>query len=102
MVFVRLYYGPCAILRRSLHHFTLRIGDKEDKVSTLWGSNPALNSLRRLRSQGSEAARPPPSTSAIFPRQGLQLLAGYTSPRSSQQNCARNHFPLASHQGTQF
>ncbi len=30
-----LYDGPYAVLRRSVHHFTLRIGDKEDKVSTL-------------------------------------------------------------------
>jgi hypothetical protein len=30
-----LYDGPYAVLRRSLHHFTLCIGDKEDKVSTL-------------------------------------------------------------------
>ncbi len=30
-----LYDGPYTVLRRSLHHFTLRIGDKEDKVSTL-------------------------------------------------------------------
>jgi hypothetical protein len=45
MVFVRqdghvpplqpLYNGPYAVIRRSLHHFTLRIGDKVDKVSTL-------------------------------------------------------------------
>jgi hypothetical protein len=39
-VFVRrplqpLYDGPYAVLRLSLHHFTLQIGDKEDKVSTL-------------------------------------------------------------------
>ncbi len=30
-----LYDGPYAILCRSLHHFTLRTGDKEDKVYTL-------------------------------------------------------------------
>ncbi len=30
-----LYDGPYAVIRRSLHHFTLRIGDKVDKVSTL-------------------------------------------------------------------
>jgi hypothetical protein len=30
-----LYDGPYAVIRRSLHHFTLRIGNKEDKVSTL-------------------------------------------------------------------
>jgi hypothetical protein len=29
-----LYDGPYAILCQSLHHFTLRIGDKEDKVYT--------------------------------------------------------------------
>jgi hypothetical protein len=30
-----LYDGPYTVIRRSLHHFTLRIGDKEDKVSNL-------------------------------------------------------------------
>ena len=45
MVFVRrdghvpplqpLYDGPYTVIRRSLHHFTLRIGDRVDKVSTL-------------------------------------------------------------------
>ncbi len=30
-----LYDGPCAVIRRSLHYFTLRIGDRVDKVSTL-------------------------------------------------------------------
>jgi hypothetical protein len=29
-----LYDGPYAVIRRFLHHFTLGIGDKEDKVST--------------------------------------------------------------------
>jgi hypothetical protein len=45
MVFVRrdchvqllqpLYDGPYAVLHRSLHHFTLRIGNNEEKKSTL-------------------------------------------------------------------
>ena len=30
-----LYDDTCAVICPSLHHFTLRIGDKEDKVSTL-------------------------------------------------------------------
>jgi hypothetical protein len=30
-----LYDGPFTVIRRSLHHFTLRIGDKVDKVTTL-------------------------------------------------------------------
>ncbi len=29
-----LYHNPYAVLRRFLHHFTLRIGDREDKMST--------------------------------------------------------------------
>ncbi len=30
-----LYDGPYTVIHRSLHHFTLRIGNKEDKVSAL-------------------------------------------------------------------
>jgi transposase InsO family protein len=29
-----LYDGPFAVLRRSLHHFTLQLGDRVDKIST--------------------------------------------------------------------
>jgi hypothetical protein len=89
-----LYDGPYAILHRSLHHFTLRIGDKEDKVSTLWlkpCTDPTVTPAQ-------PRVRGCPPAAGIFPRQGPQWLAGYTSPRSSQQNCAGNHFPLASRQ----
>jgi hypothetical protein len=51
-----LYDDTCAVICPSLHHFTLRIGDKEEKVSTL-DSSPAPTLQRRLRSPGSGAAR---------------------------------------------
>jgi hypothetical protein len=94
----QLYVGVYAVLRRSLYHFTLRIGDKEDKVPTL-RLKPCTAPLRRWRSQGSGAARSPLSASGIFPRRWPQRPAGYVSPCSNQQNRAGNRFPLASHQG---
>jgi hypothetical protein len=87
-----LYDDTYAVIRRSLHHFTLRIGGKEDKVFTL-DSSPAPTLQRRLRSPGSGAAHPPPSNSVISNRQGLRRPAGDTSPHSNQQNRARNRFP---------
>ncbi len=70
----RLYDGPYAVVRRSLQHFTLRIGDKEDKVSTLrlkpctdpaalpalprvWGRPPATVRFRDFPPPGTAAAR---------------------------------------------
>jgi hypothetical protein len=72
--------------RRSLHHFTLRIGDKRTRCPPT-DSSPAPPLQRRLRSPGSRAVPPPPSTSGIFPHQGPRQPAGYASPHSSQQNC---------------
>ncbi len=93
-----LYDGPYAVIRCSLHHFTLRIGDKEDKVSTLrlkpCTDPTALPVLPRVR------GRPPAtSVSEIFPRRGPRRPAGYASPHSNQQNRAGNRFPLARRQG---
>ncbi len=68
--------GPYAVIRRSLHHFTLRIGDKVDKVSTL-----------RLKPCTDPAAQPaPPYASGTSHR----LPAGYTSPLSYQPNRAEH------------
>jgi transposase InsO family protein len=82
MVFVRrdghvpplqpLYDGPYAVIRRSLHHFTLRIGDKVDKVSTLRlkpCTDPAAPpALPRVRGRPPAAVRfrdfPPPGAAA--------------------------------------
>ncbi len=64
-----LYDGPYAVVRRSLHHFTLRIGYKED-------SNHARILQRRRRYPGFGAARPPPSASGISRRWGPQRPAG--------------------------
>jgi hypothetical protein len=81
-----LYDGPYAVIRRSLHHFTLRIGDKEDKVSTLRlkpGTDPTSPPAQpRVRG-------PPPAAvhfRKFFPRQGPQQPAGYTSSHSNQKN----------------
>jgi hypothetical protein len=62
-------------------------------------SSPALILQCCLRCPGSVAVRPPLSTSGIFPRQGPQRPAVYTSPHSNQQNRSGNRFPLARHQG---
>jgi hypothetical protein len=69
-----LYDGPYTVIRRSLHYFTLRIDDKEDKVSTLrlkpctdpsappalprvWGCPPAAVRFRGFPPPGAKAAR---------------------------------------------
>ncbi len=65
-----LYDGP--VIRRSLHHFTLRIGDKEDKVSTLrlkpCTDPTAPPALPRVRGSPPAAVRfqdfPPPGAAA--------------------------------------
>jgi hypothetical protein len=102
-----LYDNPYTIIRHSLHHFT-RIGDKEDKVSTLRlkpctdpTAPPALPRVlgRPARAtQGPGPPRPPPSAFGISRRRGPRRPAGYTSPPSNQQNRAVNHFPLARRQ----
>jgi transposase InsO family protein len=91
-----LYDGPYAVIRRSLHHFALRIGDKEDKVSTLRlkpctdptvppaqprarGHPPAAIRFRDFSPPGAAAAR--------------QV---HFAP---QQNREGNHLPLARCQG---
>jgi hypothetical protein len=81
-----LYDVLYTAIRRSLHHFTLRIGDKRTRCPPT-DSSPAPPLQRRLRSPGSRAVPPPPSTSGIFPHQGPRQPAGYASPHSSQQNC---------------
>jgi hypothetical protein len=63
-----LYDDPYTVIRHSLHYFMLRIGDKEDKVSTLRlkpCTNPtAPPALPRVRGCPPAAARfrdfPPP------------------------------------------
>ncbi len=65
-----LYDGPYTIIRRSLHHFTLRIGEKVDKVSTLrlkpCTDPTAPPALPRVRGRPPAAVRfrdfPPPAT----------------------------------------
>jgi hypothetical protein len=108
MVFVRcdghvpplqpLYDSPYAVIRRSLHHFTLRIGDKVDKVSTLRlkpCTDPAAQpALPRVRGCPPAAVRfrdfPPPGTEAVL---------RYTSPPNFKPNRDGNRFPLARRQG---
>jgi hypothetical protein len=87
-----LYDGPYGVLRRSLHHFTLRIGNKEDKVSTLW-LKPCTDPTAPPAQPRVKTARPLTSASGIFSLQGPRRPAGYISPRSSQQNHAGNRFP---------
>jgi hypothetical protein len=96
-----LYDGPYAVLCRSLHHFTLRIGNKEDKVST-HRLNPCTDPTvppAKPRTRGRQAPSPLPSAFGILPHLAFLQLAGYISPRHMQGNCAGNRFPLASRQG---
>jgi hypothetical protein len=90
-----LYDGPYTVLRRSLHHFTLRITDREDKVSTL-RLKPCTD-LTAPPAQPRVGGRlPAPVRFRDFPPPGA---AGYILPHSSQQNRAGNRFPLARRQG---
>jgi hypothetical protein len=104
MVFVRrdghvpplqpLYDGPYAVLRRSLHHFTLRIGDKVDKVSTL-RLKPCMDPAVLPRVRG----RPPAAVRfRDFPPPGAVAARRVHFAPSNQQNRAVNHFPLARRQ----
>jgi hypothetical protein len=69
-----MYDSPYTVICRSLHHFTLRIGNKEDKVSTLrlkpstdptaspaqprvWGCLPVTVRFRDFPPPGAVAAR---------------------------------------------
>ena len=92
MVFVRyvavpplqpLYDGPYAVIRQSLHHFTLRIGDKVDKVLTLRlkpCTDPAAPpALPRVRGRPPAAVRPPPSARRR-PLLGLPAAGSRGSP----------------------
>jgi hypothetical protein len=67
-----LYDSPYTVIRRSLHQFTLRIGDKEDKVSTLrlkpCTDPTAPPVLPRVRGCPPAAIRPQPSASGISRR----------------------------------
>jgi hypothetical protein len=93
-----LYDGPYTVIRRSLHFFTLRIGDKVDKVDNVSTLRPkpctdptAPPALPRVRGRPPAAVRfrdfPPP-----WP-------TGCISLHSNQQSRAGNCFPLARHQG---
>ena len=85
-----LYDVPYTVIRLSLHHFTLRISDKEDKVSTLrlkLCTDPTVPSvLPRVRGRPPAAARAAAAHRVHF-------------TRSNQQNRAGNRFPLARRQG---
>ncbi len=83
-----LYNGPYAILRCSLHHFTLRIGDKEDNVSTLW-LKPCINPTAppaqpRVRGCPPAAVRfrdfPPPGAAAACRVHFAPAAASRTAP----------------------
>ena len=89
-----LYDGPYTVLRRSLHHFTLQIGDKTDKVSTLPAATPQHRQL--CHAHGADR---PASASEISRRQGCGQAAKYISPPSTPQKRRGNRFPLASRQG---
>ncbi len=88
-----LYNGPYAVIRRSLHHFTLRISDKKDKVSILClkpCTDPTAPPAQpRVRGRPPAAVRfqdfPPPGTAAprrlhFAPQQPTEPLRESFSP----------------------
>jgi hypothetical protein len=98
-----LYDGPYTVLHRSLHHFTLRIGDREDKVSTLRlkpCTDPTAPPARRrplpefspARGHGgppgtlgpTAASRTAPGT--VFP---WHAARGFCTPRRRSRLCRR-------------
>jgi hypothetical protein len=94
----QLYDSPYAVLRRSLHHFTMRIGDKEDKVPILRlkpCTEPTVPPAQpRVR------GRPPAAIRfRDFSPPRAAVARRIHSPRSNQQNRVGNPFLLASHQG---
>ncbi len=78
--------SPYVVLRRSLHHFTLHIGDNEDKVST-----------HRLKPCTDTTVPPaqPRTMSAfeIFPRRVSQLPPGYILPTTRKGTTSETAFP---------
>jgi hypothetical protein len=86
-----LYDGPYTVLRRSLHHFTLQIGDKTDKVSTLRlkacsypTAPPALSRPR---------GRPPSVHFRDFPPPGVRTARRVHFAPPSAAETAREMFP---------
>ncbi len=91
-----LYDGPYTVLRLSLHHFTLCISDKEDKVSTL-RLKPCTDPTAPP-AQPRVRGRPPVGVRfRDFPP--ARARGGYILPHNNQQNRASNRFTLASRQG---
>jgi hypothetical protein len=102
MVFIRrdrhdpplqlLYDSPYAILRRSLHHFTLQIDDKEDKLSTLrlkHCSNPTA-----LPAQPRARVRPPAVSFQDFSPPGTAGARKVHFALSQAQEPRREPLPL--------
>jgi transposase InsO family protein len=86
-----LYDGPYTVLRRSLHHFTLQIGDKTDKVSTLRlkaCSDPSAQpALPRPR------GRPPTVRFRDFPPPGARTARRVHFAPLSAAETTREPFP---------
>ncbi len=71
-----LYDGPYTVLRRSLHYFTLQIGDKTDKVFTL--------RLKPCNDHTAAPAQPRPRGRPPTVRFRDHLPPGVTAPRRVQ------------------
>jgi hypothetical protein len=91
-----LYDGPYTVIRHSLHHFTLPISDKEDKVSTVY---PPTQALHRPYSAACAAQGPgPPARRHPLPR--FSPAGGRGGPQGTLRPTASSiHFPLARRQG---
>ncbi len=93
-----LYDGPYTVIRRSLHHFTLRIGDKVEKVSTLrlkpCTDPTAPPALPRSRGCPTAAVR-----FRDFPLPGAAAARRVHFAPQLPAEPHRNRFPLACRQG---
>jgi hypothetical protein len=89
---------PDALARATTDHFTLRICDKEDKVS-IYLLKPCTDPTTPPAQPRTRGCTPAAFQFWDFPPPGDKVPAGYNSPCCTQANRAGNCFPLVSPQG---
>ncbi len=93
-----MYDGPYTFICCSLHHFTLRIGNKKDKVSTL-GLKPCTNPTESP-AQPRVRGRPPATVRfRDFPPPGAAVAHRVHFAPQQPAELRREPFYLASRQG---